>query len=122
MATYTGFSFFRYGYDKTITLTDIELVKTDIYNHIFTRRGDRVKMPTFGTVIPDLLFEPLTIDVVEMVEADLRTVFSYDPRVELISLNVYPLIDKQTLYVAAELNFVELSVIERFDLNLEFQG
>lgn len=122
MNIYKGFSFFKYGYNKSIILTDIDLVKTDLINHIFTRRGERVKMPNFGTAIPDLLFQPLTNDLLDLIEEDLAAVFNYDPRVELESLQVIPIYDKQTVIASATIRYIELDTTDRLDLKLEFQG
>lgn len=119
---YKGFSFFRYQYDKSIIITDVDLVKNDIYNHIFTRKRDRVKMPTFGTEIPDMLFEPLTEDLLFKLDSELREVFRHDPRVELVTLDVYPFFDSQTVYASATLNYIELDVTDRFDIKLDFRG
>lgn len=119
---YKGISFFRYQYDKTIIMTNIELVKRDLLNHIFTRKGDRVKMPLFGTTIPDKLFEPLDQSVILEIELELEEVFNYDPRVELIKLEITPLYDKNTLYAVADLKYLELNMTDRFDLHLEFGG
>ena len=63
---YKGYSSFEFQARDTFLLTDVELVKLDLLNHIFTRRGERVKMAQFGTRIPDLAFEPLdqeTLDI-----------------------------------------------------------
>lgn len=79
-------------------------------------------MPTFGTLIPDMLFEPLTEDLLFELQSQLEYVFSYDPRVDIISLNIYPFYDTQSVYAVADLRYVELNVTDRFDLNLEFQG
>lgn len=122
MSIYKGFSFFKYGYNKSIILTDIDLVKTDLINHIFTRRGERVKMPRFGTSIPDLLFQPLTNDLLDLIEDDITGVFNYDPRVELQNLQVVPLYEKQTVIVSATIRYIELDTTDRLDLKLEFQG
>jgi phage baseplate assembly protein W len=122
MAIYKGFSFFRYQYDKSIVTTDIELVKTDLYNHIFTKKGSRIKMASFGTTIPDMLFEPLVEDLLYELQGQLEYVFNYDPRVELLSFALYPFYDKQSVYATATLRYIELNTTERFDLNLEFKG
>lgn len=79
-------------------------------------------MPNFGTTIPDMLFEPLTEDLLLELQSQLEYVFKYDPRVEIVSLNIYPLYDTQSVYAVADLNYIELNVTDRFDLNLEFQG
>ena len=122
MSIYKGFSFFKYQYDKSIVTTDIQLVKTDLYNHIMTKRGTRVKMPLFGTTIPDMLFEPLTENLLFEMQTQLESVFNYDPRVTLKSLNLYPFYDRNAVYVVATLNYIELNLDGRFDINLQFQG
>ena len=122
MNTYKGFSFFQYQYDKSITMTDVKLVNRDLYNHIFTRLGDRVKMPSFGTNIPDMLFERLTEDLLFDIEQELERVFTYDPRVSLISLKIYPLYDQSSVYAVADLNYIQLNLNDRFDIKLEFEG
>ena len=50
------------------TLTDAELVKTDLLNELNTRQGERVMRPTFGTRIFDILMNPLDEYVVNEVE------------------------------------------------------
>ena len=122
MSTYKGFSFFQYQYNKSILLTDIKLVNRDLYNHIFTRVGDRIKMPLFGTRIPDMLFEQLNEELLFDIERELTSVFKYDPRVELNSIKLYPLYDQSTVYAVADLNYIEFNTNGRFDIKLEFEG
>lgn len=122
MAIYKGFSFFRYEYDKSIVVNDIDLVKIDLYNHIFTRKGERIKMPTFGTSIPDLLFEPLDDNTLLTIHTELESVFKYDPRVEVLNIEVVPFYDLNTVYAFANLRYIELNLTDRFDLKLEFKG
>lgn len=119
---YKGFSFKNYQYDKTIILTDVDLVKQDILNHIFTRRGERVNMPRWGTLIPDLLFEQMDEEVISTIENELRTVFNSDPRVEVLQLVVTPLYDRSLVVCTAVLRYIELNLQDRFDINLEFKG
>ena len=47
-------------------LTGKDLVIEDLMNHIMTRKGERVMMPTYGSIIHDLIFEPLTEPVKEL--------------------------------------------------------
>jgi phage baseplate assembly protein W len=55
---YTGYSSYNYQSSKSFKMTNIDIVEMDLLNHIFTRRGERVMMPTFGTRIPDMAFDP----------------------------------------------------------------
>jgi len=119
---YRGYSSFEYQKNKTFALADVELVKLDLLNHIFTRRGERVMMPTFGTRIPDLPFEPLDEITLGILQEDLNTVFRFDPRVELLSLVVTPEYDNNRIICSARLLYIELNVVGNIDLNIVFEG
>lgn len=121
MATfYRGFSSRGWKKTRTFSLTDIELVKQDLLNHIFTIKGERVMMPNFGTRIPILAFEPNDEQTLAVVEADLREVFNYDPRVKIINLSVVSLPDNNTILALADLLYVEFNV--RDVLRIEVQS
>jgi phage baseplate assembly protein W len=118
---YRGFSSFEFQTQKTFKMKDIELVKMDLLNHIFTKKGQRVMMPNFGTDIPFMIFEPLTADLVDFVTEELEYVVEYDPRVSLIDIQVVPDYDKSYIYAALELFFVELNMKDQLELNIEFE-
>lgn len=119
---YKGFSTKQYERNKSFILTNVELVKEDLRNHIFTRRGERLKMPTFGTRIPDLVFEPLDAVALRIINQDLTTVFTYDPRVVLNSLQVLPVYENNTVTAFADLTFVYLNFSGVMDIHIEFEG
>jgi len=56
--TYNGFS--SQETKSSFKLYDIDLVKQDIINHFYIRKGEKLMNPDFGTVIWDLLFEQFT--------------------------------------------------------------
>jgi len=118
---YIGFSSFEFQANKTFSLSDVELVKMDLLNHIFTRKGERVYMPTFGTSIPDMLFEPLDDETLETIEDELRTVFEYDPRVEVLEMSIIPSYDNHSVVATARLFYVELQVTDNFEINIQFE-
>lgn len=118
---YKGFSTQEFETNKSLVLRDVELVKRDLLNHIFTRRGERVKMPTYGTVIPDIIFDPLDEQTIEIIEQDLLTVVDFDPRVTLRSINIVPLYDDNVLVASLDLNYVELDFNDVLDIRLEFE-
>jgi phage baseplate assembly protein W len=72
-------------------LYDFDLVKQDILNHFNTRKGQRVMNPQFGTIIWDVLMEPLTPQIRELLTQDINTIASFDPRVypTQIKINEY---------------------------------
>jgi phage baseplate assembly protein W len=67
---------------QNFTLYDFELIKQDLLNHFYIRQGERLMNPTFGTIIWDLLFEPLTPQVKELILQNVNQIVNYDPRVQ----------------------------------------
>lgn len=71
------------------TLVDQELVKRDLLNELYTKKGERVMRPNFGSIIWDLLMSPNTPDLQEMVKEDIERIVERDPRVETKNINVF---------------------------------
>jgi phage baseplate assembly protein W len=73
-------------------LYDFDLIKQDIINMFRTRKGERLMNPNFGSIIWDLLMEPLTDEVREVLQQDITTICNFDPRVTptQIDLTEYP--------------------------------
>lgn len=72
-------------------LYDFDLIKQDILNHFNTRKGERLMNPTFGTIIWDLLMEPLTEEIRDLLTTDVTDICNFDPRVypSQIKINEY---------------------------------
>lgn len=119
---YRGASFFEYERTKNFSLKDVELVKLDLLNRIYTRKGERIMMPNEGTILPDIIFEPLDSETIQVVEEDLRAVFRRDPRVEVLSFEMIPLYDDQVLSITVRLLYKEFDIIDDFNLQLEFES
>ena len=119
---YRGFSSYEYEAKKSFSITDVELVKLDLLNHIFTRRGERVMMPGWGTRIPDLAFEPLDEITLDILEEDIRAVIGFDPRVKLLDMKIIPSYDTNTVVATARLQYIELNLIGNLDLNIVFES
>jgi len=73
-------------------LYDIDLIKQDILNHFNTKKGQRLMNPDFGCIIWDLLMEPMTDQVKELLVDDITKICNFDPRAvpTEITLNDYP--------------------------------
>jgi phage baseplate assembly protein W len=69
-------------------LYDFELIKQDIINHFNTRKGQRVMNPEFGTIIWDLIMEPLTPQINDLLTQDIKTICSFDPRVYPMQIDI----------------------------------
>lgn len=66
-----------------IVLYDISLIKQDIINHFHIRQGEKLSDPAFGTIIWDVLFEPLTDDLKDAIVRNVSKIINYDPRVNV---------------------------------------
>lgn len=121
-ALYKGYSSFEFERVKEFAITDVELVKLDLLNHIYTRKGSRVMMPTFGTIIPDLVFEPLDSETTEILEDELRRVFDFDPRVEVVTFDLNVVEDQHQVTATVQLFYVELDIVDNFELNILFEA
>jgi len=70
------------------SLYDLELAKQDLMNHFNTRKGERVMMPEFGSIVWDLLFDPLDNSTINLIDADVRKIIANDPRWALQSVSI----------------------------------
>ena len=77
---YKGFSTLSPD-SENYQIYDIALVKQDLINHFNIRQGERLMQPTFGTIIWDLLFEPLTEDFKNLIIQNVNKIINYDPRI-----------------------------------------
>jgi phage baseplate assembly protein W len=120
---YKGFSSFQFEYNKSFRLMNKEIVKRDLLNHIFTRLGERVEMPTFGTRIPDMLMEPMDSTSLDIIESDVENVITYDPRVQLNGqITVIADFDNHSVRISAPIYYVELNLNDLLDINLQFDS
>jgi phage baseplate assembly protein W len=78
---YKGFS--TIDQNKKFRLTDMDLIKRDLLNHFAIRKGEKLMNANFGSIIWNILFEPLTPDVKALIVEDIQRVVSYDPRIRI---------------------------------------
>lgn len=69
-------------------LYDIALIKQDLINHFHIRQGEKLSDPEFGTIIWDILFEPLTDKLKDIIVQNVSKIINYDPRVSVDNIIV----------------------------------
>lgn len=84
---YKGFSTVNPD-NSSSKLYDFNLIKQNLLNHFNTRKGERVMNANFGTIIWDLIMEPLTPQVKEALSKDIKTICSFDPRTYPIQIAI----------------------------------
>ena len=110
MRRFKGFSTVdkQYGNFK---IYDVDLAKRDLLNELYTRKGERLMSPTFGSIVWDLLFDPLLPNVVEKIREDCLRIIAKDPRLELLQLEVKESTDQHYLLVSFVLKYVPTATV-----------
>jgi len=115
---YKGFSTRNYEEQGgTFDLYNVKCIEEDLMNEIFTTRGERLYMPTYGTRIPILIFEPNDASSMDVIREDLTTVFDNDPRVVLEDLAIEQVQDSYAIIAVAKLTYLSFNVTS--DLYIE---
>lgn len=118
MTTYKGFS--TIGQTKKFRLTDQELIKQDIVNHFHIRKGEKLMRPGFGTIIWNVLHEPFTDDLKNLIQSDIKTIASYDPRVSFDSIVVTEF--DQGIQIQLTLRYLESNQVDNMSLRFDNQS
>jgi phage baseplate assembly protein W len=103
MTSFIGFSSVgkRTG---TKTLEDKALAIRDLLNHFYTRKGERLGNPAFGSILPELIFEPFDQLVIDAADEDVRTIIDLDPRWNLRDYRIQE--GEQRLTITVQLTYV----------------
>jgi phage baseplate assembly protein W len=114
---YKGFSTHNKNFSNSFTLSGFELAKQDLLNHFNIRKGEKLFNPTFGSIIWDSLYEPLTDIQAQNIEDDIKEIISYDPRIEAESV----LVDQYEngMMIQLELKYIPDQIVQNllFDFN-----
>ena len=113
--TYRGFS--TRTSSKKYTLTDYELAKQDLLNYFSLKKGQKLMQPTFGTIIWDMLFEPLDEGTQDIITQDITKIVSYDPRLRVGQSAVTA--QDTGLLVQLTLSYVPTDQSEMISLNFD---
>jgi phage baseplate assembly protein W len=117
MATmYKGFS--TVGANKKFRITDFALVKQDVINHFYIRKGEKLMNPNFGTIIWNVLHEPFTEDLKSVIVSDIRDIAAYDPRVSFDNI----IITEYDRGIQIELELRYLQTNQSSLMNLQFDS
>lgn len=112
---YKGFSTANLD-TASIKIYDQELIIRGLVNQFNTRKGERVMNPQHGCVIWDLLFEPFTAEVKEMVRVDVERVCKSDPRVHPIQIDI----NEQEYGILLEVTMKHVHTLQDFNMSVTF--
>jgi phage baseplate assembly protein W len=119
MATkYHGFS--TIDQVKKFKLTDFELVKRDLLNHFSIRKGEKLLQPNFGSIIWNMLFEPLTEETKAILVEDVRRIVNYDPRTNVTGIIIDQL--ENGLQIQVEIMYLPENMSSKLTLMFDNQS
>ena len=102
---------------KNYKLYDIDLVKQDLINHFYIRKGEKLENPEFGTIIWDMLFEQFTEDVKQMIAKDVQDIINYDPRIAVNEVQIDS--TDQGIRIQADVTYIPFNINERMNFNFD---
>ena len=99
------------------TLYDIGLIKQDLLNHFHIRQGEKLENPEFGTIIWDVLFEPLTENLKEAIADNVTTIINSDPRINAnrVIVDQY----ESGIQIECELQYLPYNISEQMKLQFD---
>lgn len=103
--------------NSTNTLYDIALIKQDLINHFHIRQGEKLENPEFGTIIWDVLFEPLTENLKAAIIKNVTEIVNFDPRVSVSTINVTPY--ESGLQIECELTYLPYNISEQLQFKFD---
>src|SRR6056300_1045617 len=113
--TFKGFS--SRADRQNFKLYDFEVAKQDLINRLSVRKGERVENPEFGTIIYDVLFEPLTEAVKQAVADDITANLNADPRLQAEEIIVSEF--EHGIAVQATVRYVPYNVVEKLTFSFD---
>ena len=115
MTIYRGFSTAQNS--KKYTLTDFELAKQDLINYFNIRKGSKLMQPGFGTIIWDMLFEPLDESTQQTITQDITNIVNYDPRLRVGQVAITQ--QDTGFLIQITLSYVPSDQVEQIELNFD---
>lgn len=115
MTIYKGFS--TYNRYKKFRLTDFELVKQDLFNHFHIRKGEKLMNPNFGTIIWNVIYEPFTEEIKQVIIDDIRAIAAYDPRINVDDVTVTQY--DNGIQISLELTYISTDQTEILKFNFD---
>ena len=115
MAMYRGFSTLQGNFSST-KVVDGDLIKRDLLNAFAIRKGEKVGSPGYGSGVLDLVMEPLTEEVKNLLLEEVTATIAQDPRVSLQQL----VIDEYANGLQAQINLIYVQTDQAESLIINF--
>ena len=114
---YIGYSSVNVTSIKKTQFSDLELIKIDLVNNFYTRIGERVMKPTYGCIIWDKLFEPMTDENIQEILENCTSIVANDGRVTLNDINLIKY--ENGIQLQMSLFYAPTNTVDQFILNFD---
>lgn len=106
-----------------IVSEDIQAVRNSLYNIFSTKKGQKLLNPTFGSSLDQFLFENISPTLGELIgDTILSSLQKYEPRIEVLAVNVFPQQDLNQYRVQVVFRFLNFKKESSLDIFLERNG
>ena len=101
------------------TYTTKDTIKSNLLNFILTGKRERVFNPSFGSGVRELLFQPITEDLVDQIDNLIRGgVDDYFPTVDIKELEVILQPDSNTFNIYLSYSIINTNIEDELQINL----
>lgn len=112
---YKGFS--TVNQSTNFRLVDFELAKQDLLNHFNIRKGEILMNPNFGTIIWNVIHDPLTEELKGVIMDDVKTIINSDPRIAVDSVVMTEFISG--IRIELDLRYVLTNQLDKMTLTFD---
>ena len=71
--------------NSSFALYDIGLIKQDLLNHFHIRQGEKLENPEFGSIIWDILYDPLTDEVEQALKNNIEEITKSSVKIRFLN-------------------------------------
>ena len=103
--------------NTNFSLNDIGLIKQDIINHFHISQGEKLENPEFGTILWDVIHDPLTSDLENAIKENVEQIINGDPRVRANSIIITPF--ESGIQIEVDLTYVKYNISEKMRLTFD---
>ena len=101
------------------TFTTKDTIKSNLLNFILTGKRERVFNPSFGSGVRELLFQPITEDIVDQIDNLIRGgVETYFPTVNIRELEVTLQPNNDTFIIYLNYSIINTNIEDELQINL----
>lgn len=103
--------------NDSFRLYDVAIIKQDLINHFNIRQGEKLENPEFGTIIWEILYEPLTESLKQVIIEDVEIIINSDPRVAVDRVIVDQYFNG--IQIECVLTFLDYNISEQLRLQFD---